>query len=90
MKHNTYILKCFLQFACTNLDGSQKEGGNFLNFHQKEGVTQKGEGGERVPSEKGGSNPGVNYAGQVLLVPKPKRLFYSSSFSESFILYFLI
>ena len=27
-------VKCFLQFACTNLDGSQKEGG-----------TQKGGGG---------------------------------------------
>ena len=36
--------------------------GNFLNFHQKEGGTQK----EEVPSEKGeggggGSNPGGNY-----------------------------
>ena len=40
----TFILKCFLQFACTNLDGSQKEGDNFLNLLQKEGV----------PSEKGG------------------------------------
>ena len=43
-------LNCFLQFTCTNLDGSQKEAGNFLNLFQKEGGTQKG----RVPSENGG------------------------------------
>ena len=59
-KRNTFILKCFLQFACTNLNGSQKEGGSFLNSLQKEGGTPKAGG---VPSEKGGgSNPGGNYA----------------------------
>ena len=42
MKRNTFILKCFLQFICTNLDGSQKEGGNFLNLLQKEGIPRKG------------------------------------------------
>ena len=59
MKRNTFILKCFLQFTCTNLDGSQKERDNFLSFLQKEGGTQK----RGVPSEKGegGSNPGGNY-----------------------------
>ena len=61
-KRNTFFLKCFIQFTCTNLDGSQKEGvgmGNFLNFLQKERGTQKGRG---VPSEKGGgSDPGGNY-----------------------------
>ena len=43
-KCNTFILKFFLQFTCTNLDGSQKEGGggNFLNLLQKEGVPRKG------------------------------------------------
>ena len=41
MKGNTFILKYFLQFACTNLDGSQKEGGNFLNLLQKEGALRK-------------------------------------------------
>ena len=51
MKHNTFILKCFLQFACTDLDGSQKEGGNFLNLHQKERGTQTGVGGGGGPSE---------------------------------------
>ena len=48
------------KFACNNLDGSQKEGGNFLNFLQKEGVIQKGGG---VPLKKMlgvGSNPGGN------------------------------
>ena len=53
MKRNTFILKCFLQFTCTNLDGSQKEGDNFLSFLQKEGGTQK----RGVPSEKGGGVP---------------------------------
>ena len=52
MKHNAFILRCFLQFAWANLDGSQKERGNFLNLHQKEGGTQKG--GEEVSSERGG------------------------------------
>ena len=39
---------------CTNLYGSQKEGGNFFNLLQKEGGTQK-----RVPSEKGGGGPAL-------------------------------
>ena len=54
MKHNTFILKCFLQFTCANLDGSQKEGCNFLNLLEKEGVLIKGWGW-------GGFNPGENY-----------------------------
>ena len=37
MKRNTLILKCFLPLACANLDGSQKEGGNFLILLQKKG-----------------------------------------------------
>ena len=41
------------------MDGSQKEGGNFLNLLQKKGDTQKG-GGERVPKRRG-SNRGGNY-----------------------------
>ena len=57
-KHNTFILNCFIQFICTNLNGSQKEEGNFLNLLQKEGVPKK----EGVPSEKGGSSPGGNFA----------------------------
>ena len=59
MKRNTFILTCFLQFACTNLDSSQKQVGNFLNLLQKERGTQK-RGGS---SEKGGSNTAENYAG---------------------------
>ena len=58
MKLNTFILRCFLQFTCTNLDGSQKKRSNFLNLLQKEGVPRKG---RRVPSEKGCSNPGENW-----------------------------
>ena len=49
---------CFLQFPCTNLDGSQKEGNNFLNLLQKEGGTQKGGG---FPQKRWGSKPGGNY-----------------------------
>ena len=56
-KCNTFILRCFLQFTCTNLDGSQKEGGNFLNLLQKERGTQKG----GLPQKRGDSNSGGNY-----------------------------
>ena len=57
MKRNTFILKCFIQFTSTNLDGFQKEGGNFLNLLQKEGVPRK----VGFPRKSGGSNPGGNY-----------------------------
>ena len=57
-KRNTFILKCFIQCTCTNLDGSQKEGGNFFNLLQKEGVPRKG----GFPQKRGGSYPGGNYA----------------------------
>ena len=56
-KRNTFILKCFLQFTCTDLVGSQKEGGNFLNLLKKEGGTQK----RGVPQKREGSNPVGNY-----------------------------
>ena len=42
MKQNTFILKCFLQFMYPNLNGSQKEGGNFLNLLQREGTQKRG------------------------------------------------
>ena len=47
-KRNTFILKCFIQFTCTNLDSSQKEGGNFFNLLQKEGDKK------RIQSTQGG------------------------------------
>ena len=56
MKVNTFILKYFLQFTCTNMDGSQKEGGNFLNLLLKEGSSLRKSGGGG-----GGANPGGNY-----------------------------
>ena len=60
MKRNIIIFKCFIQFTCTNLDGSKKEGPNFYRLLQKEEVTQMG-GRGAVPSEKGrgegGSQP---------------------------------
>ena len=56
-KCNTFILRCFLQFTCTNLDGCQKGGGNFLNLLQKEGVPRKG----GFPQKRGTSNSGGNY-----------------------------
>ena len=40
------------------MDGSQKEGGNFLSLLQKEGGTQKGGG---FPWKRGGCSPGGNY-----------------------------
>ena len=57
MKLNTFILKCFLQFTCTNLDGSQKKGSKFLNLLQKQGVPRKG----GFPQKRGDFNPGGNY-----------------------------
>ena len=59
-KRNTFILKRFLQFTCTNSDGSQNEGGIFLNLVQKERITQKG-GREDSLIKVGVSNPGGNY-----------------------------
>ena len=58
-----------MQFTCTNLDGSQKEGSNFLNLLQKAGGTQKeggGGGGWWFPQKRGmgDSNPGGNYGAQ--------------------------
>ena len=64
------MLKCFIQFTCTTLDGSQKEGGNmpfltFLTYFRKRGFR----------SEKGGSNTGGNYAyGQLKLSSKDLQL----------------
>ena len=54
MIRNTIIFKCFIQFTCTNLDGSKKEGANFYKLLQKEEDTQIGGwgGGGGVPSEK--------------------------------------
>ena len=53
MKCNTLIFKCFLQFACTKLDDSQKEVDNFLNLLQKEGFSLR--------KRRGDSNPGGKY-----------------------------
>ena len=53
MKRNNFILQCFKQFTCTNLDGFQKGGSNFLNLLQKElGGTQKA--GAPPPQKRGG------------------------------------
>ena len=51
MKRNTFTLKCFAQFTCTNLDGSQKEGVTFFNLLQKEGVPRKEGGGGSLRKE---------------------------------------
>ena len=50
-------VKCFLQFACTNLDGSQKEGGggSLFKFASERGGYPERRGGG--PSEKGGFQP---------------------------------
>ena len=47
VENKTFILKCFIQFPCTNLDGCQKEGGveaNFLICFRKMGYPEKGGG----------------------------------------------
>ena len=53
-----------MQLTYTNLDGSQKERGNFFKFASKSGGTQNAGGGGAVSLRKqgeGGSNPGGNY-----------------------------
>ena len=42
MKRNTFILKCFLQFADTNLDGSQKGGKLFKFASERWGYPERG------------------------------------------------
>ena len=49
-RHNTIVLNCFIQFTCTNFNGCQEEGGDFLSLLQKDGVPKNGVG---VP-QKGG------------------------------------
>ena len=56
MKHDTIILKCFIQFTCTNLDGFKKEGVNFLICFRERGYPERG-GGYPQKGE-GGLNPG--------------------------------
>ena len=48
------------------MDGSPKEGGNFLNLLQKEGVPRK----EGFPEKMRGSNPGGNYVAPISFVCK--------------------
>ena len=93
-KRNTFILKCFLQFTCTNLDGSQKDEGNVLNLG-----TQKGGGGSLRKGGGGwggGSNPGGNhgqtstktFASQMSVKLKEKVLHYGNFFRDLNILVF--
>ena len=42
MQCNSFILKCSIHFACTNLNGSQKEGGNFLICFRERGQLGRG------------------------------------------------
>ena len=51
-KCNSFILKRFIQFACTNLGGCQKEWGNFLNSSEREGYPERGKGGGFQPWRK--------------------------------------
>ena len=41
IKCNSLLLKCFIQFACTNLDGSRKEGVIFKICFRKRGYPEK-------------------------------------------------
>ena len=49
-KRDTFILNCFIQFTCTNLDGCKKEEVTFLICFRKRGVPRK----EGVPQKRGG------------------------------------
>ena len=67
-KCNTFILKCLIQFTCTNLDGCQKEGGNFFNLLQKKGGTQKG--GRGFPQKRGWGPTLKETMGQIKKIPR--------------------
>ena len=73
MRCNTIILKCFIQFSCTNLDGSKKEGVTFLVCFRKRGLPRKGGG---FPQKSRGPNPGGNYV--ILQITSPGRSFMYS------------
>ena len=62
MKCSTFILKCFLQFTCTNLNDCQKEGVTFFNLPHKE-VGSFRKGGEV-------SNPRRSYVSVINERPK--------------------
>ena len=74
MKHNAFILKCFLQLTCTNLGDSQKEGGNFLNLLQKEGGSLR----------KGGGVPMLEETMFFLQIPKSQPGYVSYMFLNYF------
>ena len=59
MKRNIIIFKCFIQFTCTNLDGSKKEGPNFYRLLQKEEDTQMGGRGGGLLRKRAGGEGGV-------------------------------
>ena len=42
MKCTSFILKCLIQFACSNLDGSQKKGVIFKIYLRKRGCPERG------------------------------------------------
>ena len=56
IKCNSFILKCFIQFTCTNLDGSQREGIIFLICFRKRGYMER----RGFLQKKGSFNPGGN------------------------------
>ena len=68
MKGHTFILKYSLQFACTNLDGSQKEGVTLRGVPERGGGFPQNRGAGGV----GGTKPAGNYV--TALLTKEKQL----------------
>ena len=63
MIFSAFILKCFIQLPCTNLNGSQKEGGDIFSLLRKlerggRGTQKEGEGFLQKSREgRGGFQP---------------------------------
>ena len=60
---NTFVLNCFIQFTCTNFNGCQEEGDDFLSLLQKDGVPKYGVG---VPQRGGGGITTLEETGMLL------------------------
>ena len=60
---NTFVLNCFIQFTCTNFNGCQEEGDDFLSLLQKDGVPKNGVG---VPQRGGGGITTLEETGMLL------------------------
>ena len=73
-------MKRNIQFTCTNLDGSQKEGVIFLICFRKRGYPERGGSLRKV----GGSNPGGNYDKFLMFYFCERKCFFHTKIPGNF------